>query len=217
MFFSQVDWQPLAMSEYEFKGSLVYQDQKQVDELLQSYIGQSLLFMDLARMKAQIEALPWVSQASLLKRWPGVLVVGLTEHEPVAFWNNETVLNSEGIPLAKPFAKMELAQLSGPDGHAGDVMEHYLQFARIFSEQGMVLDQVRKQPRGSWTLYLRNGVVVELGEESVLERSRRVVTVLASDLVLDVSINYIDARYPNGVAIKYVNELNTGAEDDIAA
>jgi cell division protein FtsQ len=214
---SRVDWQPLAMKQFEQTNTLVYQDQQQVELLLNSYIGQSLLFMDLTLLKAQLEALPWVSQASILKRWPGELVVSLTEHEPVAFWNSETVLNSEGIPLTKPFAEMDLAQLNGPDGHASDVMEHYLQFARIFNEQGLILNKVYKQPRGAWSLHLRNGIIVELGEKSVLERSRRVVTVLASEMVLDVKINYIDARYPNGVAIKYVNELDTGAEDDIAA
>jgi cell division protein FtsQ len=216
-FASKVDWQPLAMKQFEQSETLIYQDQKQVNLLLNSYIGQSLLFMDLSLLQEQLEALPWVSQASILKRWPGELEVKLTEHEPVAFWNSETVLNSEGIPLTKPFAKMDLAELNGPVGQASDVMEHYLQFARIFNEQGLVLNKVYKQPRGAWSLHLRNGIVVELGEESVLERSRRVVTVLASEMILDVKISYIDARYPNGVAIKYINELDEGAEDDIAA
>jgi cell division protein FtsQ len=212
-----VNWQPLPLKNFEIDEVLVYQSDEPVNELLESYFGQSLLALDIVEIKTQLEGLPWVREASVLKEWPGNLYITLDEHEPVANWNEQAVLNSEGIPLEKPFADMKLADLHGPEGFSEVVMKNYLQFAQIFREQGFRLDRVLMRQRGAWTLTLSSGVEVYLGEKDVLVRSRRVVNVLNNDSLNEKAVNYIDARYPNGVAIKFMEDQELEAKNDIAA
>ena len=212
-----VNWRPLAVSDYEIEASLVYQDEYELKSVLDHYIGQSLLTMDLVSLNQELEQLPWIRQASVLKRWPGKLVIEVVEHEPVAFWNDSDVLNSEGIPLTKPAADLKLASLFGPEDKSSIVMENYLQFARIFRDQETQVTEVSMRPRGAWTITLGLDLKIELGEKEVLERSRRIVKMMNNHDFDALNVEYIDARYPNGVAVKIKKANSLGVENDIAA
>jgi cell division protein FtsQ len=212
-----VRWRPLAVTQYALTSPLIYQEEAQLDDVLQEYLGKSLFFLDLLELNARLEALPWVRQSSVLKTWPGKLTVTLTEHEPVAFWNGEDVLNSEGIPLSRPMAELKLASLQGPENQSAYVMENYLQFAKIFREQNVMVEKVAMRSRGSWSITLRSGIEIFLGEKEVLERSRRVVKFMNSNVFGLDNIKYIDARYPNGVAVKLQDENSLEVKNDIAA
>ncbi|MCH8533271.1 MAG: cell division protein FtsQ/DivIB [Saccharospirillum sp.] len=194
-------WMPLA--EWDLESPLIYQDRDRVAAVMAPYLGQSLLTLSPAEMKQQLEALPWIDQARVDKAWPNQVRIRLVEHEPVARWNGEQVLNSMGEALDRPVAELDLADLSGPNGQARRVMEQYLLFSRIFVGSGFRLDGVDMHPRGAWDLKLNNGIEVVLGSRDMLERTRRVVALLErAELDLD-SIEYIDARYPNGLAVGY--------------
>lgn len=213
---SKIEWDVLPVNNYSVEQILIYQDRESVDKVLRQYQGKSLLFVDLADIKDELEALPWVLSASVQKQWPGTISVSMFEHEPVAVWNSDRVLNSEGIPLMQPQENMQLAQLFGPEQTARRVMSQYLQFAQVFADLGMPVSTVTLHARGAWRLELAGGIEIVLGDQNVLERSRRVVSVLKSNEFNERSIQYIDARYPNGVALKYESEERSEAENDIS-
>lgn len=195
---------------------LVYQDEVQLMSTVDVYKNSSLLWLDVSELASTVEALPWIRSAAVQKQWPASLKVTVTEHEPVAVWNQSTVLNSDGLPLERPVAQMSLAELSGPAGKPEMVMTQYLQFGQIFQEEGYRVTAVDLKARGAWTITLNLGVKIRLGEKDVLKRSRRVVKVLNS-LSADVEqIELIDARYPNGAAIRYKQD-KAEVENDIAA
>ncbi|MHA7880949.1 MAG: cell division protein FtsQ/DivIB [Saccharospirillum sp.] len=194
-------WMPLAA--WDIETPLVYEDRSSVDSVMAPFLGQSLLTLSPAQVKQQLEALPWIDQARVDKAWPNQIRIQLVEHEPVARWNGEQVLNSLGEALDRPVARLELADLSGPSDQAKRVMEQYLLFSRIFVGSGFRLDGVEMHRRGAWDLQLNNGIEVVLGSRDMLERTRRVVALLErAELDLD-TIDYIDARYPNGLAVGY--------------
>jgi cell division protein FtsQ len=199
---ARLEWQPMPVQDYVIVEPLIFQNSSAVEVVLQSYLTRSLLMLNLTEVQRDLEQLPWIAQASVIKSWPGTLVVLLVEHEPIALWNGQRVLNSEGIPLDKPMANLRLASLNGPDNSAARVMEQYLQFTQIFAVLGTQLVQVSMQARGSWYVQMDNGITIALGERNVLERSRRVVRLLQSKAHTDERIEYIDARYPNGIAIR---------------
>lgn len=206
-----VDWQPLALTGWSVDSTLVYQDRQDLEEVLEAYRGRSLLTLSPAAVQADVKALPWISQATVTKAWPSQLRVSVTEHEPVARWNGEQVLNSDGEALTRPVAELVLSSLSGPDGQAKRVMEQYLQYSRVFLDTGYQLRDVRMHKRGAWELTLDNGIRVALGSRDMLDRTRRVVALLTRG-GLDLStIEYIDARYPNGLAVGYRAEFEPSA------
>lgn len=61
-------------------------DLKAVRAALALYDGQSIVSLDLENMLKQVEALPWVKKATIIKIIPDALEVIITEHEAVALW-----------------------------------------------------------------------------------------------------------------------------------
>ncbi|EAR08929.1 cell division protein FtsQ/DivIB [Reinekea blandensis] len=211
-----LDISVMTVSAFKVESPLVYQDEAEMNALLSRHLGESLLLLDTIALARDIEALPWIRSAAVQKQWPSLLLVQVSEHEPVATWNRSAVLNNEGLPLERPVAQMTLAELSGPSGRPEEVMSHYLQFGKIFREVGFRVSSVDLKARGAWSLYLDNGIQIRLGEDQVLERSRRVVRILTSDDFDVNNIDTIDVRYPNGAAVRLKQET-VEVENDIAA
>lgn len=46
--------------------------------------GDSMVGVDPDRAAARIEGLPWIAQATVARRWPGTIEIGVTEREPLA-------------------------------------------------------------------------------------------------------------------------------------
>lgn len=207
----EVEWTPMALTGWTLDDALVYQDRRHLDAALEQYRGHSLLTLSPKAVQAEIRALPWIASATVTKAWPDQLKVTVTEHEPVARWNGDQVLNSDGEALTRPVAELVLASLSGPEGQAKRVMDQYLQYSRVFADAGHRLQGVEMHKRGAWDLTLDNGIRVGLGSREMLERTRRVVALLTRG-GLDLStIEYIDARYPNGLAVGYRVESEPSA------
>lgn len=196
-----IEWQPMALADWQLSQALVYEDRARLDETLEQFEGQSLLTLSPTLVQSTVEALPWIDTATVTKAWPSRLLIDVQEHEPVARWNGDQVLNSDGEPLARPVADLVLAELNGPDRHAKRVMQQYLQYSRVLAGSGYRLKGVRMHPRGAWDLTLDNGIGVALGSRDMLERTRRVVALLERGGLNPDTIDYIDARYPNGLAV----------------
>ncbi|MEX0623258.1 cell division protein FtsQ/DivIB [Saccharospirillum sp.] len=195
------DWRPMAVTTWEVNEILVYEDRARLDAVMESFRGRSLLTIAPGDVQQRLEQLPWIAEVSVTKAWPDRLQLAVTEHEPVARWNGDQVLNSDGEPLSRPVAELVLAELNGPNAAAKRVMEQYLQFSRVFSGAGQRLNGVHMHRRGAWTVTLDSGIEVELGSKDMLARTRRVVVLLNAEGVAPDTIEYIDARYPNGLAV----------------
>lgn len=195
------DWRPMAVTTWEVNEILVYEDRARLDAAMKPFQGRSLLTIAPGEVQHRLEQLPWIAEVSVTKVWPNRLQLAVIEHEPVARWNGDQVLNSDGEPLSRPVAELVLAELNGPDAQAKRVMEQYLQFSRVFSGAGQRLNGVEMHRRGAWTLTLDSGIEVALGSKDMLARTRRVVVLLNADGVAPDTIEYIDARYPNGLAV----------------
>lgn len=197
-----IDWTPMAVENIELTTTLVYQNIERFEEAVTGFRGGSLLTTDVEEVRKAVQLLPWVSSAAVQKRWPDTLVVSVKEYQPVAVWNGQRVLNSEGLALEHPLLEMELANLNGPEQSAFEVMDNYLQFSKVIDSVDAQVKKVTLHSRGAWEIEITHGIKIALGDRNVLERSRRVVDVIRAHDALE-NIKSIDARYPNGVAIAY--------------
>ena len=72
----------------------------------------SMLLVDLPAARARLEALPWVKEASIQRRWPDRLEVHLVERRPAALYQHQgrmQLIDSEGVALPE----IDLAEFSG--------------------------------------------------------------------------------------------------------
>ena len=161
----------------ETTGSRV--DAALVSDALEIESGTPLVEADLGRYEAQLEALPWVADASVRRDWPGAIVVELTERTPVAatlagpdMW---VVVDREGRVLdhvdAPPPGLLAITGIhtAGPPGSTLDDAA-----APLLELTGLIDPALVPGLRGAWL----EGDVVVLG----MRTGERIVLGTADDL-----------------------------------
>lgn len=184
----------------------------QVEEAVSDELDAGFLGADLGRMRERIQALPWIDQAAVARRWPNRIAITVTEQVPAAIWGNSGLLNVRGEQFVDDARHIpaELPRLSGPENRAADVARSYLDLRDRLIPIGLDVRRVELDPRGAWQVTLTNGVEVRLGRRDVERR-----TDLFIDVVADVitgraaDIAYVDMRYSNGFTIGWKDGANT--------
>ncbi|MDE2429540.1 MAG: cell division protein FtsQ/DivIB [Burkholderiales bacterium] len=166
--------------------------------------------LDAVRMA--FEAVPWVRKASVQREWPDKLVVTLVEHTVLGTWGDgEQLISVDGdvftANLAEAEEDAELISLNGPDGSEKEVLARYLDFKKWFARISLAPEEVTYSSRYAWSVKLNNGMRVELGriqdETTLQNRVNKLMTVYPQLLAsLQDSIESVDMRYPNGLALK---------------
>jgi cell division protein FtsQ len=171
--------------------------------------------VDLQKARRAFESAPWVRDAIVQRQFPNRLRVTLQEHKPEALWGTDsdsTLVNSYGEVFeanAGDVDQDDLPRLAGPDGSAPQVLAMYRALKPLFDPLELAIEQVDLSGRGTWTLHLDGGAVVELGrgtQDEVLARTQRFVQTLTQ-----VTSKYgrtpealvsADLRHTDGYAVK---------------
>ena len=163
-----------------------------------------LASVDLATIRARVEAIAWVDRAVVTRVWPDAIRVVVGEQVAAARWNDTGLLNARGELFIRKTRYMppELPLLEGPEGSEGDVAQLYIEAQGRLLEAGLRLTGVRLDERGAWELRLGDGLQVRLGRQDVHERLERFIR-LASPMVAKRvgEISYVDMRYTNGFSV----------------
>jgi cell division protein FtsQ len=157
-------------------------------------------------IQERLQQMPWVEEAAVRRVWPDRLMVQVREQQPVAHWGERGLLN----PRAQVFEPEEAAELphlphfEGPDGHQQRVLEMYQKMTGILQPLQLRVDRLRLDARRTWRVHLSNGLTVDVGRNTPVERVVRFVRVypaiLASGEGRAVSV---DLRYSNGFAVRW--------------
>jgi cell division protein FtsQ len=190
---------------------------EQIRARLLPALGRGFFGLDLAAMAAQLEDLGWVASVQVQRRWPDTVLVTVSEHRPVAYWNGDRLISDRGVVFDGEDAAVlrELPQLSGPPARRETVIQQWLAWRETLLPTGRSIRQLALSERGSWTVSLDSGVEIALGREAPDARLRRLVAVWPSLGPWRDTLTRIDLRYSNGLALR----LATPAEpvDTLAA
>lgn len=170
---------------------------------------------NLDAVRSAFEAVPWVRKASVQREWPNQLIVTLEEHTPLGTWGEDgRLISMKGdvftANLAEAEEDAELIAFSGPEGSEKEVLARYQDFKSWFAAISLAPEAVQYSGRYAWSLKLNNGMRVELGrvqDETTLKRRVDKLMTVYPQLVasLQDSIESVDMRYPNGLALKSSN------------
>ncbi|TVP59765.1 MAG: FtsQ-type POTRA domain-containing protein [Halomonadaceae bacterium] len=193
-------------NQVTIQGELNRLDPAHLEASLEPWMGRSYFATDLNGIKEWVERQPWVQSAAISRQWPGTLTVEVIEQHPVAYWNEQSLLNREG----QVFAPMDttpagpIPALSGPQAKAGEVLQRARQFADKLAPHDLRLAGMALESRGAWTLQLDNGITLALGRDRVEERFDRFLSVYSSHLgAVAAAVKGVDARYDNGVSVQW--------------
>lgn len=182
--------------------------------------------VDLRKVRAAFESVPWVRRAVVQREFPNRLKVRLQEHQAVGLWGGEgelRLINSYGEVFEANVGEVDqdsLPTLSGPDGQGPEVLAVYTAIAPLFEPLSLELEQLTLSGRGGWSLRLHNGAEIELGRgsrEELVARTHRFLKTLTQVVTRYArqadAVEYADLRHENGYAIRLrgVTTLEPGA------
>jgi len=166
-------------------------------------------------IRDELLALEWIDQVNVRRQWPNAIGVEIVPETVVAYWNDDGFINSEGRVLVTDLiAAGDLPGLYGPDGSEREVMSRFQELGGILTSHGIVIRNLTRSDLGSWTIETRRRITILLGKEDLRERLDRFLAV--RELLQSQSevkrIRRMDARYINGVAVQFDDELNLSNE-----
>jgi cell division protein FtsQ len=160
----------------------------QIEEAISGDLESGFFGADVGLMQEKIQGLAWIDRATVARRWPDRIAIGVTEQVPAAIWGESGLLNVRGELFVTEARHIpaELPRLSGPNDRSDEVARRYL------------------------AITLTNGVEIRLGRRDVDERTSLFLDVVANIITgRAADIDYVDMRYSNGFTIGWNDGATT--------
>ncbi|MDI1254282.1 cell division protein FtsQ/DivIB [Thermomonas sp.] len=196
------------------QGDLHRVDETKLRATVLPFAKRGFFAVQLDRIQAAVNVLPWVEHAEVRKHWPDVLEVRISEHRPYARWGKDRLLSEQG----KLFAAINavdvpkgLPLLDGPDARVPEVVALYNQARERLANAGGVRG-VAVDRRGSWSITLASGTDVVLGRNDSDTRLQRFAHLLPRLVAQHPGqrLARADLRYTNGFALVWAELPEAG-------
>ncbi|MDW6001736.1 cell division protein FtsQ/DivIB [Vibrio mangrovi] len=213
LLYSALSWmwdeERLPLSRIVLQGHLEYVTAHDVQQAFASldHVG-TFMSQDVDQLQRSVQAIPWVEHASIRKQWPDTIKVFLTEHQILAIWNGQALLDEHGVVFHGDLGLVrgEHVKLYGPEDTGAEVLGMWRKYNPEFQKLGLNISSLLLNERRAWQIILDNGIRLELGKESIRERITRFISLYRYFGQKAEKISYIDLRYDTGAAIGWFPE-----------
>lgn len=190
------------VQEIRVAAPLTHVTREQIETIVMREVRGTFFTLQLGTVRTAFERLPWVRKAEVRRHWPGRLEVVLMEHDPLARWGKDALVNVQGEVFEAAFDG-GLPIFNGPAGAAKEMAIQYDHFRRSLAAIDKVPDEINVSPRRAWQIRLNDGTTLDLGREHVEDRLRRfVVTYPRTIARMTQPVDRVDLRYANGFAVR---------------
>ncbi|MCW8997076.1 MAG: FtsQ-type POTRA domain-containing protein [Psychromonas sp.] len=205
------DEQSLPLTSLILTGQGEHVSEQQVRSILLEQKDRLNFFtLEIAQIQRQLEALPWVYSASIRKCWPDTLKIHIVEQSIVAIWNDHALLNRFGeiIHTSPGLERGKYVALYGDDKYSNDVLTTYMKIHQLLKVNNFKIRSLKSDKRHANDVVLENGIALHLGQEQILDRIQRFLSVypLIQNRYDITTISYVDLRYDTGFAIGWKNK-----------
>ncbi|RJE76892.1 cell division protein [Pseudoalteromonas sp. MSK9-3] len=201
-----VEHQDAQLKKLTVLGQPYYSSEQEIISAIKRVDLSSYFELDVKAVQQSVMSLPWVASVSVRKQWPDQLHVYVVEHQPVAIWNSDLLLNEEGEVFQAPNESLtnKLPQLYGPEGSETEAWQTFLQLKAMLEVNQFHLVSLALSERFAWQLWLDNGMRLNLGREEKAKRVQRFIDVYPQmQRPEGALIDAIDLRYDTGLAVSW--------------
>ena len=205
------DYWPIELVSVE--GVLNSGERRQIRDAVADHIHVGLLFVDLNDVVSSVMALSWPREVEVRRRWPNKLMLNVRKQSLVAHWNGSGYLSASGKIVFDPdLPDQDLPDFFAKHSDGIRAMEIFEGLNSVIQNTGLKIAEIREDSRGSWQVTFERGLEVMLGSDALSSRLGRFVRVYNESLQTRIDqIASVDARYGNGVAVKW---LGSTLEDE---
>ncbi len=194
------------ISNVQVMGEFHYVTREKIQTMVLDNLKEGFLSQKLSMLQSEINNEAWVESVSVKRRWPDTLEVNVVEQKPIARWGDNGVINIYGelIDVGDTRVLLHLPLLKGPRENSREITQTYVDLSQVLAVDKMRVSEISVNSTMGWMVTLDNLFSVELGKENVVEKMKNFLLVYNAGLnKKQQQIEYVDARYEDGVAIKW--------------
>jgi cell division protein FtsQ len=199
---------------------VVHTSRAALDAVTSAYAGVNLFKIDIARVQADLRALPWVSRIDIEKKLPDALRIRVVERTPWALVQSRAGLlyaDENGSPFAA--LSPEVGDPDLPLIVANDPadLQRCVELVRDLRQRDSLLysriSEVRPLAPRAFALFDRDlGTIVYADPENLSEKWRTLYAVANAERFGRAAIEYADLRFADRIVLKPVHPiLGSGA------
>ena len=181
-------------------------DREEIKNLLLPLVSRGFFTVDVAHIKDQLSQIPWVADIFVKRYWPDQVEVTIIEKNAVARWNDTSLLSATG-EIFSPQAMSssdKLPKMIGPLGKQIMMLKVLNDINRLLVPIQVNIAILELGPYSTWKAVLDNGIVLQIGHKEILTRLYHFVKVYPKMIGMHAKdVEYVDLRYPNGVAVQW--------------
>jgi cell division protein FtsQ len=176
----------------------------------------SMLLTDIASIRTRLKALPWVRDASIIRRWPDALEIRIVEREPAALWQHRgtiRLIDAEGTVLPaerlEDFSALPLLVGRTARDEAGSFLKLIASAPRI--EQQM--EAAIRVGERRWDLKMASGETLSLPEGPAEAAAlKRFAEIDRKTPLLGQGFVRFDMRIPEKMVVRVSSEAGARAK-----
>jgi cell division protein FtsQ len=176
----------------------------------------SLLFLDAEAVRDKLKANPWIADATVLKLYPGQLMIELTERKAFALWQEAgrlSVIADDGAVLepyvSRRFLSLPLVVGKGADTQARDFLALLARYPQVNSVTKAAIFVGERR----WNLRLKDGLDIRLPEQDVGNALAMLSKLDKDDRLFSRDIVAVDLRLPDRLVVQLSEDAAKARED----
>ena len=176
----------------------------------------SLLFLDAASVRDKLKANPWISEATVLKLYPGQLRIDIVERSAFALWQRDgrlSVIADDGAVLepyvSHRFMSLPLVVGKGAETRARDFLALLGRYPRLNSVTKAAIFVGERR----WNLRLKDGLDIRLPENEVGNALATLSTLDKEDRLFSRDIVAVDMRLPDRLTVQLSEDAAKAREE----
>ena len=176
----------------------------------------SLLFLDAAAVRDKLKANPWISDATVLKFYPGQLRIDIVERSAFALWQQDgrlSVIAEDGAVLepyvSRRFLTLPLVVGKGAETRARDFLALLARYPQVNSVTKAAIFIGERR----WNLRLNDGLDIRLPENDVGNALATLSNLDKDEHLFAKDIVAIDLRLPDRLAVQLSDDAAKAREE----
>ena len=210
---------------------------KELQLIASKAINGGFFSLDIDQFRTDLlQNLPWVKAVTVRKVWPDSVLVSIREHQPIGRWISieksqkdlsarqidMQLISREGVVFSPRLSQQQrkkfsgFAVLTGPEMSTKEILETCFAINDNLKQLHSRVKQCGMNERRSWLITLKNGIVIKLGKDNVIQNLTQYIDVFSGQLEQYFEqIDYADLRFSNGFSVKWKIATNNRNKQDI--
>jgi cell division protein FtsQ len=176
----------------------------------------SLLFLDADAVRDKLKANAWIADATVLKLYPGQLMIELTERKAFALWQEAgrlSVIADDGAVLepyvSRRFLSLPLVVGKGADTQARDFLALLARYPQVNSITKAAIFVGERR----WNLRLKDGLDIRLPEQDVGNALAALSKLDKDEKLFSKDIVAVDMRLPDRLTVQLSEDAAKAREE----